>query len=231
VLELGGHAPFIVFADADIDAAVDTAMVAKFATGGQDCLAVNRIYVHRAVYDAFVARFAERVAALKLGNGFDDGTDIGPLTNAKGVEKCRAHVDDAVAKGARLVTGGLPGAGDGLFFPPILLADVPADALILREETFGPVAAVLPFEDEAAVVEAANDTQYGLVAYVMTEDYRRIRRLTGALEYGMVAVNRASITGAPIPFGGVKLSGLGREGARAGVEAFTEKLYVCLDVA
>lgn len=230
VLELGGHAPFIVFDDAALDRAVDAAVDAKFATSGQDCLAANRIYVQRGLYDAFVERFAARIAALRLGNGFEDDVDIGPLMNRKGVEKCRAHVEDALAKGARLVVGGVSRPEDGLFFPPTLLADVPADALILEEETFGPVAAVLPFDDEAAVLAAANDTDYGLVAYLFTEDYRRIHRLTGALDYGMVAVNRASITGAPVPFGGVKHSGLGREGARTGVEAFTEQRYICLDV-
>lgn len=231
VLELGGHAPFILFPDANLDRAVDGAMEAKFATSGQDCLAANRFYVHRDIHDAFVDRVAARVAALKVGNGFEDGIDIGPLMNRKSVEKCRAHVEDALTKGARLVVGGLPGPDDGLFFPPTLLADVPADALILREETFGPVAAVLPFDNEADALAAANDTDYGLVAYLFTEDYRRIHRLTHALDYGMVAVNRTSITGAPIPFGGLKQSGLGREGARAGIEAFTEQRYICLDVA
>lgn len=230
IMELGGHAPFLLFPDADLDKAVEGAVGAKFATSGQDCLAANRIYVHRDVYDDFVARFTERVAAMKVGHGFDESVEIGPLMHERAVAKCKAHIEDAVAKGARLTTGGETTEDGPLFLAPTVLADVPEDARILEEETFGPVAAILPFEDEAAVTEAANDTEYGLIAYLYTDDYRRIERLSRALDYGMVAVNRASVTGAPIPFGGVKQSGLGREGARQGVEAFTEIRYVCIDI-
>ena len=231
VLELGGLAPFIVFDDADLDKAVDLAVKAKFATSGQDCLAANRIYVQRGIYERFVMAFAERVAALRVGAGFDDGVDIGPLIHARAVAKVEAHVADALDTGARLLTGGERHPAGEFFYRPTVLADVPDDALIMNEETFGPVAAVAPFDTEAEVVALANATEYGLVAYLVTDDYRRIARLTRDLEYGMVAVNRVKITGAPVPFGGVKQSGIGREGSRHGIEAFTELKYVCLDVA
>jgi aspartate-semialdehyde dehydrogenase len=225
-MELGGHAPFIVFADADLDRAVDGAMAAKFATSGQDCLAANRIYVERPIYNAFCDAFTARVEALKVGNGFGDDIDIGPLMNAAAVAKSQAHVEDALERGARRLAGG---AGHGNFFMPTVLADVPRHARIMQEETFGPVAALTPFDDEDQVLREANDTEYGLVAYLYTRDAARISRFGHALDYGMVAVNRAKITGAPIPFGGVKQSGLGREGARQGLEAFTEIKYLCLD--
>lgn len=229
-MELGGHAPFIVFPDADLDRAVDAAVAAKFATSGQDCLAANRIYVHRDIYAEFVTAFTGKVAALKVGNGFDTGVEIGPLMHARAVEKCDAHVADAVSRGARCETGGGRHVAGALFYKPTVLSGVPADADIMREETFGPVAAIAAFDDEATVLASANDTEYGLVAYLFTGDRRRIARFTDALEYGMVAVNRTEITGAPVPFGGVKQSGLGREGSRHGLEAFTEIKYVCEDV-
>lgn len=229
VMELGGHAPLIVFADADLDRAVDIAVAAKFATSGQDCLAANRIYVERPVHDAFNAAFAARVKALKVGGGLDEGVEIGPLMHERAVRKCEEHVADATKRGARLLAGGKRHPAGRLFFEPTLLADVPDDALIMREETFGPVAAVTGFEDEPDVVARANDTEYGLVAYVVTENGARQRRMAAALDYGMVAINRARITGAPVPFGGVKQSGLGREGSRHGIEAFTDLKYVCLD--
>ena len=231
VMELGGHAPLIVFDDADLDRAVTIAMDAKFATSGQDCLAANRIYVQRGIHDAFCKAYAEGIEALKVGNGLDDGSDIGPLMHERGVAKVEEQVADALSRGARLLAGGQRGKAGPLFYQPTLLADVPGDALIMREETFGPVAAVTPFDSEAEVVARANDTEYGLVAYVVTENGARQRRLGQALDYGMVAVNRVKITGAPIPFGGVKQSGLGREGSRHGLEAFTELKYVCVDVA
>jgi aspartate-semialdehyde dehydrogenase len=231
MLELGGHAPFIVFADADLEKAVESAVSAKFATSGQDCLAANRIYVHEEIYEDFLAAYAERVRALKVGDGFEPEVEIGPLMNAAAVEKSEAHVNDALSKGARLIVGGKRVAKGSLFFQPTLLADIPEDALINSEETFGPVAGVMPFSDEDEVLARANDTDYGLVAYIHTRDRARIARLGRALEYGMVAVNRTKITGAPIPFGGVKQSGLGREGSRLGMEAFTEVKYLCLDVA
>ncbi|MFN0262923.1 NAD-dependent succinate-semialdehyde dehydrogenase [Tepidamorphus sp. 3E244] len=230
VLELGGHAPLIVFADADLDSAVDEAIKAKFATSGQDCLGANRLYIERPVYDAFVEKFAQRTAALTVGIGLDD-PDIGPLMNEAAIAKQEEHVKDAVARGAVVVTGGKRHEAGPLFFQPTVLADCPPDAQIMREETFGPVAALTPFDTEAEVVGRANDTDYGLVAYLHTNDPRRIYRITRALEFGMVAVNRTKVTGAPIPFGGVKQSGIGREGARLGMEAFTEVKYVCRDWA
>jgi aspartate-semialdehyde dehydrogenase len=230
ILELGGHAPFIVFADADLDRAVECAISAKFATSGQDCLGANRILIERPVYDAFVTRFAERVAALTVGSGFGD-PDIGPLMNEAAVSKQEQHVADALATGARLVVGGKRHKAGPLFFQPTVLADVPAEALIFREETFGPVAALAPFDTEAEVIARANATEYGLVAYLHTGDPARIARASAGLQYGMVAVNRTKITGAPIPFGGVKQSGLGREGSRLGMEAFMDVKYICQDAA
>lgn len=231
VMELGGHAPLIVFADADLDKAVAIAVDAKFATSGQDCLAANRIYVQRPLYDGFCAAFAKRVEALRTGNGLADDTEIGPLMHERAVKKVEEQVADALAKGARCLTGGKRHSAGPLFYQPTLLADVGDDALIIREETFGPVAAVTPFDSEEEVVARANATEYGLVAYVVTENGGRQLRMGRALDYGMVAINRVKITGAPIPFGGVKQSGIGREGSRHGLEAFTDLKYLCLDVA
>ncbi len=229
IMELGGHAPFIVFPDADFERAIDGAVAAKFATSGQDCLAANRFFVHRDIYKRFVDAFAERARALNVGTGLNESVEIGPLMHERAVAKCADHVADALARGARLVNGGKHHTAGSLFFEPTVLADVPTDARIWHEETFGPVAALAPFDDEDAVLAAANATEYGLVAYLYTADTRRISRFGRALEYGMVAVNRVKITGAPVPFGGVKQSGLGREGARQGMEAFTEIKYLCLD--
>ncbi len=229
VLELGGHAPFIVFKGADLDRAVAEAVKAKFATSGQDCLGANRFYIHRPIYDEFCARFTAAVETLTLGHGLDD-PDLGPLIHDRQIAKQIAHVEDARSHGARLLTGGGVDETLGpLFFRPTVMADVPDAAAIMREETFGPVAALTPFEDEAEVIARANASEYGLIAYLHSLDPRRIYRLTRALHYGMVAVNRTKVTGAPIPFGGMKQSGLGREGARQGLEAFTEIKYVCRD--
>lgn len=231
VMELGGHAPFIVFGGADMDRAVAEAIKAKFATSGQDCLGANRFYIQRPVYDEFCARFTKAVEKLTLGPGMED-PDIGPLIHDRAITKQIAHIDDAVAKGARVLTGGGVAEELGpLFFRPTVLADVPDQAAIMAEETFGPVAALTPFDDEDEVIARANATEYGLVAYVHSLDPRRIYRMTRALQYGMVAVNRTKVTGAPIPFGGMKQSGIGREGARQGLEAFTEIKYVCRDWA
>ncbi|MAX46597.1 MAG: NAD-dependent succinate-semialdehyde dehydrogenase [Rhodospirillaceae bacterium] len=228
VLELCGHAPFIVFDDADLDRAVDSAIAAKFATSGQDCLGANRFYVQRGVYADFCERFAARTAALTVAYGMDD-PDIGALMNERAVAKQEAHVADALSKGARCLVGGARHEQGPLFYQPTVLVDVPADALIFQEETFGPVAAIAPFDTEGAILERANDTEYGLIAYMHTIDPRRIFRMSRGLQYGMVAVNRTKVTGAPIPFGGMKQSGLGREGARQGMEAFTDVKYVCRD--
>lgn len=229
VMELGGHAPLIVFDDADLDRAVAIAVDAKFATSGQDCLAANRLYVQRGLYPRFCAAFAEHVARLRLGHGLDEGTEIGPLMHAGAVAKAQAQIDDALKRGARRLTPERPVPGP-LFLAPTVLADVPEDALIMREETFAPVAALTPFDSEEEVIARANATEDGLVAYVVTRDGARAARMAQALDYGMVAVNRVKITGAPIPFGGMKQSGLGREGSRHGLEAFTDLKYVCLDL-
>lgn len=226
IMELGGHAPFLVFADADLDQAVECAISAKFATSGQDCLGANRFYIERPVYDDFCTRFAERTKALSVGPGLDD-PDIGPLINEGAVAKQIEHVTDALDHGARLLTGGDRHEAGTLFYQPTVLADVPATAKIMSEETFGPVAPITPFETEEEVIQWANATEYGLVAYLHTQDAKRIYRASRALEFGMVAVNRTKVTGAPIPFGGMKQSGLGREGARLGMEAFTDVKYVC----
>ncbi|MBZ9918293.1 MULTISPECIES: NAD-dependent succinate-semialdehyde dehydrogenase [unclassified Mesorhizobium] len=231
VMELGGHAPLIVFADADLDKAVRIAVDAKFATSGQDCLAANRIYVQRPIYDRFCAAFAKRIEALRTGNGLADESDIGPLMHERAVKKVEEQVTDALAHGARCLAGGRRHQAGPLFYQPTLLADVSDEALIMREETFGPVAAVTPFDSEDEVTARANASEYGLVAYVVTENGARQQRLGRALDYGMVAINRVKITGAPIPFGGVKQSGIGREGSRQGLEAFTDLKYLCLDVA
>jgi aspartate-semialdehyde dehydrogenase len=226
VMELGGHAPVLVFADADLDNAVAETMKAKWATTGQDCLGANRIYVQRPVYDAFCTRFTEATRALTIGPGMED-RDLGPLMNEKAVAKQEEHVADALARGARLACGGKRHALGPLFYEATVLTEVPQTAKILSEETFGPVAAILPFDNEEDVTACANATEYGLVAYIHTQDPRRIYRLSRALQFGMVAVNRTKVTGAPIPFGGMKNSGLGREGSRLGMEEFTEIKYVC----
>ncbi|UWQ05443.1 NAD-dependent succinate-semialdehyde dehydrogenase [Aliiroseovarius crassostreae] len=230
VLELGGHAPVIVFKGADLDVAVAETIKAKFATTGQDCLGANRIFVERPIYDAFCTKFIDATKALTVGIGMDD-PDIGPLMNEKAVQKQEEHVADALTKGAMLACGGKRHPLGPLFYEPTVLVDVPADACIMSEETFGPVAPITPFDTEDEVIARANDSEYGLVAYVHSHDPRRIYRLSRALQYGMVAVNRTKVTGAPIPFGGTKQSGLGREGARLGMEEFTEIKYVCRDWA
>ncbi|WP_027527317.1 NAD-dependent succinate-semialdehyde dehydrogenase [Bradyrhizobium sp. Ec3.3] len=226
-LELGGHAPFLVFEDVDLDKAVTGAMAAKFATSGQDCLAANRIYVQRGIYAAFVEEFAAAIAKLKIGHGLEPTTDIGPMTKLSVASKCKAQIDDAVMKGARASAARL---SDGLgpnFVAPTLLSDVTEEMLITHEETFGPVAAVLPFDSEEEVIAKANASEVGLAAYVYTDSLRRALRLSERIEYGMVGVNTASFTGPPVPFGGWKQSGLGREGSRHGLAEYMELKYVC----
>ncbi|MCB5202465.1 NAD-dependent succinate-semialdehyde dehydrogenase [Neorhizobium sp. T786] len=231
VMELGGHAPLIIFDDADVERAADIAIAAKFATSGQDCLAANRIYVQRPILKAFTQAFAKRIAALEVGQGLGGDVDIGPLMHERAVQKVEAQVKDAIDRGAKLSAGGGRHHAGSLFFEPTLLVDVPDDAAIMRKETFGPVAAVTAFDTEEEVVARANDTEYGLVAYVVTANGARQMRLGRNLEYGMVAINRVKITGGPVPFGGWKQSGVGREGSRHGLEAFTELKYLCIDTA
>jgi aspartate-semialdehyde dehydrogenase len=231
VMELGGHAPLIVFADSDMDKAVDVAVNAKFATSGQDCLAANRIFVQRPVYEQFCQAFAARVKELRVGYCLDAGVDIGPLMHKASLDKVRAQVRDAQLHGARTLVGPTEFVENALYFPPTVLADVSDDASIMHEETFGPVAVLNPFDSEDEVVSRANNTEYGLAAYVLTKDVARTFRIGRALQFGMVAVNRVKLTGAPVPFGGFKQSGLGKEGSQHGVEAFTDIQYICIDTA
>ncbi|MEK9281092.1 NAD-dependent succinate-semialdehyde dehydrogenase [Bradyrhizobium sp. ISRA442] len=226
-LELGGHAPFIVFDDVDLDRAVKGAMAAKFATSGQDCLAANRIYVQRGVYSAFVEAFADAIAQLNVGHGLEPATNIGPMTKLSVAHKCRDQIDDAKKKGARVFSAKQDERLAPNFVLPTLLSDVTENMLIAHEETFGPVAAVLPFDSEEEVIARANASEMGLAAYIYTDGLRRALRVSEQIEYGMVGVNTASFTGPPIPFGGWKQSGLGREGSRHGIEEYMEMKYVC----
>lgn len=226
-LELGGHAPFLVFDDVDLEKAVKGAMAAKFATSGQDCLAANRIYVQRSIYSAFVDRFAAEIAQLRIGHGLEPTTDIGPMTKLSVADKCRSQIGDAVKKGARVVLPQQDASLGPNFVPPTLLSDVNESMLITREETFGPIAAVLPFDTEEEVVARANSSEMGLAGYVYTDNLRRAMRLSERIECGMLGINTASFTGPPIPFGGWKQSGLGREGSRHGLAEYMELKYVC----
>ncbi|MBS3785214.1 MAG: NAD-dependent succinate-semialdehyde dehydrogenase [Gammaproteobacteria bacterium] len=229
-LELGGNAPFIVFDDADVDAAVDGAIAAKFRNGGQTCVCANRIYAQAGIYDAFVERLAEKVAALQVGPGHDDQTQIGPLINTDGVAKVQRHLDDALANGARVLTGGKGHALGGLYFEPTVIADVGEGMALLNEETFGPLAPVARFNTEEEAITQANDTEFGLAAYFFSRDLSRMWRVSEALEYGIVGVNSGVVSTAEAPFGGVKASGLGREGSRYGIEDFLEMKYICVTI-
>ncbi|CAN7597308.1 NADP-dependent succinate-semialdehyde dehydrogenase [Pararhizobium sp. LjRoot255] len=227
-LELGGNAPFIVFNDADLDAAVEGALIAKFRNNGQTCVCANRLYIQEGVYDAFAQKLAAAVGKLKTGNGFDDGAVLGPLIDEAAVSKVEEHVSDALAKGARLIQGGKRHELGGSFFEATVLADVTPDMAVAREETFGPLAPLFRFKDENDVIAQANDTEFGLASYFYAKDLARVFRVAEALEYGMVGVNTGLISTAEAPFGGVKLSGLGREGSKYGIEDFIEIKYVCL---
>ncbi|WP_157108686.1 aldehyde dehydrogenase family protein, partial [Aldersonia kunmingensis] len=227
-MELGGNAPFVVCADADIDRAVDGAMLAKLRNMGEACTAANRFFVHRSVATEFAEKLAERMRALTVGDGAAVGTDIGPLIDRAGLEKVAGLVDDATRSGARVLTGGAPLDGAGYFFPPTVLTEVGPDAELMRTEIFGPVAAISVFDDEDAVIAAANDTEWGLVGYIYTQDIDRAFRLSEELEVGMVGLNAGIVSNVAAPFGGVKQSGLGREGGKVGIDEYLEYKYLAI---
>lgn len=227
-LELGGHAPFIVFEDADIGAAIEGAMISKYRNAGQTCVCTNRIYVHDTVHDVFVKKLAEAVAKIKVGNGFDAGVQQGPMIDEQAVEKVSEHVADALAKGAKLESGGHAHALGGLFYQPTVLSNASKDMKIMHEETFGPVAAVMRFTSEQEVIAAANDTDFGLASYFYSRDIARVWRVAEQLEYGMVGINTGLISNEVGPFGGVKQSGLGREGSKYGIDEYLELKYLCI---
>ncbi|MGW6279222.1 NAD-dependent succinate-semialdehyde dehydrogenase [Kribbella sp. NPDC055071] len=229
-MELGGNAPLLVFADADLDKAVEGAMLAKMRNGGEACTAANRIYVQAPVMDEFAARLTERMAALKVGRGTEDGVDVGPLIDGKQRDKVRELVDDAIANGARTLTGGSVASGNGYFYPPTVLADVPRNARLQKEEIFGPVAPLTAFETEDEAVAMANDTEFGLVSYLFTNDLSRALRVSERLESGMIGLNQGIVSNPAAPFGGVKQSGLGREGGTVGIDEYLEIKYVAVNL-
>jgi succinate-semialdehyde dehydrogenase/glutarate-semialdehyde dehydrogenase len=226
VMELGGNAPFIVFDDADIDAAVEGAMIAKMRNMGEACTAANRFYVHASVHDEFARKFTERMRALKLGHGLEDGVALGPLVNADTRDKVSELVDDAVKKGAKVLAGGKAPDGKGYFYPATVLTDVPDSATMIREEIFGPVASIQKFKDADEVIAKANATEYGLVAYLYTRDLNRGMQVSERLDFGMVGLNRGIVSDPAAPFGGMKQSGIGREGAHEGIREYLETQYV-----
>jgi len=227
-LELGGNAPFIVFDDADLDAAVKGAIASKYRNAGQTCVCANRIYVQDKVYDAFAAKLAEKIRGFKVGKGNEPGVTIGPLIDEQGLKKVEDHVADAVAQGAKVVLGGHRHALGGRFFEPTLLTEMKTSMKVAREETFGPVAPLFRFKDDAEAIRLANDSEFGLCAYFYSRDVGRIFRAAESLEAGIVGVNVGIISNEVAPFGGVKQSGLGREGSKYGIEEFLEIKYVCL---
>jgi succinate-semialdehyde dehydrogenase/glutarate-semialdehyde dehydrogenase len=227
-MELGGNAPFIVLKDADLDRAVDGAIAAKMRNMGEACTAANRLYIHRDVAEEFSRRFAERMDALRVGDGAVPGTEVGPLIDQDGLDKVQRLVDDAVARGAKVLTGGFRPEGPGYFYKPTVLVDVPADAEMSRTEIFGPVAPITVFDTEDEVIRMANDTEWGLVGYVFTQDVDLAARFSGELEVGMVGVNTGVVSNPAAPFGGIKQSGLGREGGRVGIDEFLEYKYTAV---
>ena len=227
-LELGGNAPFIVFDDADLDKAVEGAIISKYRNNGQTCVCANRIYVQDGVYDAFAQKLAAAVAKLKIGNGLEEGTTTGPLIDGKAVAKVQEHIEDAVSKGAKVLSGGK--LIEGNFFEPTILVDVPKTAAVAKEETFGPLAPLFRFQDEAEVIAMSNDTEFGLASYFYARDMSRVFRVAEALEYGMVGINTGLISNEVAPFGGIKASGLGREGSKYGIEDYLEIKYLCISV-
>jgi succinate-semialdehyde dehydrogenase/glutarate-semialdehyde dehydrogenase len=227
-LELGGNAPFIVFDDADLDKAVEGVIISKYRNNGQTCVCANRIYVQDGVYDAFAEKLRVAVAQLKIGNGLGDGITTGPLIDDKAVVKVQEHIADALSKGATLLAGGK--SIEGNFFEPTILINVPNDAAVAKEETFGPLAPLFRFKDEADVIAMSNDTEFGLASYFYARDVSRIFRVAEALEYGMVGINTGLISNEVAPFGGIKSSGVGREGSKYGIEDYLEIKYLCLSV-
>ncbi|MDQ6838085.1 MAG: NAD-dependent succinate-semialdehyde dehydrogenase [Actinomycetota bacterium] len=230
-MELGGNAPFIVCADADIDAAVDGAMLAKMRNGGEACTAANRFHVHRSVIDEFSSRLTERMVAMRVGRGTDDGVEVGPMVSDEQLSKVAELVDDAVDKGARTEAGSTPGDGRGYFYPPTVVTDLPADARLLQEEVFGPVAPIIGFDTDEEALHAANNTEFGLVSYLYTTDLDRALRMSEGLEAGMIGLNQGLVSNPAAPFGGIKESGYGREGGREGIEEYLEVKYVSIKLA
>jgi len=226
-LELGGNAPFIVFDDADLDAAVAGAIASKYRNAGQTCVCVNRVYVQAGVYDTFSTKLVEAVKGLKVGNGLEPGVLQGPLIDKAAIEKVEEHIEDAVSKGARVLTGGKRHTLGGTFFEPTVLANVPADAKVAREETFGPLAPLFRFETDEEAIRLANDTEFGLASYFYSRDIGRIWRVAEGIESGMVGINTGMVSTEVAPFGGVKQSGLGREGSHYGIDEFVEVKYLC----
>jgi succinate-semialdehyde dehydrogenase/glutarate-semialdehyde dehydrogenase len=229
-MELGGNAPFIVFEDADVDDAVDGAMIAKMRNIGEACTAANRFHVAASIADQFADKLAERMGAMKVGRGTEDGVEVGPLVDAKQRDKVAELVDDAVGKGAKTLTGGHARDGAGYFYDPTVLSEIPDNALLLKEEIFGPVAPVKTFESEDEAIAAANDTEFGLVSYVYTNDLKRALRVVERLETGMIGLNQGLVSNPAAPFGGVKQSGFGREGGYEGIEEYLETKYVAINL-
>lgn len=229
-LELGGNAPFLVFDDADLDAAADALMLCKFRNAGQTCVTANRIYVQAGVYDAFAQKIGARLSGLKVGRGTDTGVNVGPLIDEQGLFKVESHVSDAIAKGAKVLFGGKRHMLGGRFFEPTLLTDVPMTAMVSKEETFGPIAPLIKFNTEAEAIALANDSEFGLASYFFARDVGRVFRVAEALESGMVGINTGILSNEVAPFGGVKQSGLGREGSKYGIEDYLEIKYLCLNV-
>lgn len=227
-LELGGNAPFIVFDDADLDKAVEGALASKFRNAGQTCVCANRLYVQDGVYDRFAEKLQQAVSKLHISDGLEKGVTIGPLIDEKAVAKVEEHIADALEKGARVVCGGKAHERGGNFFQPTILVDVPANAKVSKEETFGPLAPLFRFKDEADVIAQANDTEFGLAAYFYARDLSRVFRVGEALEYGIVGINTGIISNEVAPFGGIKASGLGREGSKYGIEDYLEIKYMCI---
>jgi succinate-semialdehyde dehydrogenase/glutarate-semialdehyde dehydrogenase len=225
-LELGGNAPFIVFEDADIDSAVEGAFASKYRNAGQTCVCTNRFYVQESVYEEFATKFAAKVKTAKVGNGFADGVNQGPLIEPAALDKVERHVNDAIAKGGRVLAGGK--RLEGQFFEPTVIADATADMVCAKEETFGPFAPIFKFKTEQEAIDAANNTEFGLASYFYSRDVGRIFRVSEALEYGMVGINVGILATEHVPFGGVKQSGLGREGSHHGMDDYVEIKYLCM---